>query len=154
MTLEHVPSHIVAPSKKKKDAANGGMESMLSRPSSNRSSKPKPRRQKYAEVKQEMMASNRDPSRDVLQTMLNPYDGFDTERQPVSLGPFPRKVSKAVGQSNMQRRSEMLESDLTSNKPVSKMESEKALKPMMDDKTLNPMRSKQNGNQSLQPSTF
>lgn len=48
-----------------------------------------------------MMASNRDPSRDVLQTMLNPYDGFDTERlperQPVNLGPFPRKVSKAVG---------------------------------------------------------
>ena len=51
VTLEHVPSHIVAPSKKKKDATSGGMESMLSRPSSNRSNKQKPRKQKYLEVK-------------------------------------------------------------------------------------------------------
>ena len=26
-----------------------------------------------------MIALNTDPSRDVLQTMLNPYDGFDVE---------------------------------------------------------------------------
>jgi len=41
-------------------------ESMLSQPSSNRSGKPKIRKQKYAEVKQEMLAQNNDPSRDVL----------------------------------------------------------------------------------------
>lgn len=43
----------------------------------------------------------------------------------------------------------MLESDLTSNKPISQMASEKALKPTMDDRTLNPIRSKPNGNQSM-----
>lgn len=36
---------------------------------------------RYADVKQEMLAMNNDPSRDVLQTLLNPYEGFDdTER--------------------------------------------------------------------------
>ena len=36
---------------------------------------------RYADVKQEMLAMNVDPSRDVLQTLLNPYEGFDdTER--------------------------------------------------------------------------
>lgn len=38
---------------------------------------------RYADVKQEMLAQNNDPSRDVLQTLLNPYEGFDdTERKP------------------------------------------------------------------------
>ena len=27
-----------------------------------------------------MLACNKDPSRDILQTMLNPYDGFDNDR--------------------------------------------------------------------------
>ena len=38
---------------------------------------------KYADVKKEMLQKNQDPSRDVLQTLLNPYEGFeDTERSP------------------------------------------------------------------------
>ena len=56
------------------------VESVMSRPSSKRSPRAKVmRKQKYVEVRQEMMARNTDLSRDVLQTMLNPYEGFDNE---------------------------------------------------------------------------
>ena len=58
---------------------------------------------RYADVKQEMLAMNVDPSRDVLQTLLNPYEGFDdTERQPHpfqvkrSSKPDTRKNSRVV----------------------------------------------------------
>ena len=57
---------------------------------SNKSAKKKKMR-KYADVKQEMLAMNYDPSRDVLQTLLNPYEGLeDTERAP---HPFSIKKS-------------------------------------------------------------
>lgn len=38
----------------------------------------------YREVKREMLAKNMDPSRDVLQAMLNPYAGLEatSERAP------------------------------------------------------------------------
>ena len=56
------------------------VESVMSRPSSQRSTRAKvTRKQKYVEVRKEMMALNTDLSRDVLQTMLNPYEGFDNE---------------------------------------------------------------------------
>ena len=78
INLDGVPSHVVPPRKRATNQGIG-LEPVESRPSSQRSSKMKAIKQKYSEVKEEMRAMNKDLSRHVLQTMLNPYDGFDND---------------------------------------------------------------------------
>ena len=85
--LEPVPSHIVVPRKKKenlerdvpeKSTRHGKRSSTISAvTSSQKNGQKKLKARGYADVKQEMLANNNDPSRDVLQTLLNPYDGFN-----------------------------------------------------------------------------
>lgn len=66
-TIEHVPSHIVPPRKKLAKGDNAKNPSSLS-VTSHRSNKNKQKKQirRYEDVKQEMLALNYDPSRDVL----------------------------------------------------------------------------------------
>ena len=53
------------------------------------SQRKKKRQMNYEELKEEMLASNKDPSRDVLQSLLNPYsalDNYNAESQDTSVG--------------------------------------------------------------------
>ena len=88
-----MPSHIVPPKKKKEEPqAEGRRQSSVSVASASSAVKLKekeksnqqPRKMRpYRDVKREMLARNKDPSRDVLQAMLNPYAGLEaSERSP------------------------------------------------------------------------
>ena len=116
-TIEPVPSHIVPPRKRpnNQDDPNRPNSSKLTHHSRHyeaQTSNPARRRQlvrKYADVKQEMLAMNYDPSRDVLQTLLNPYEGFeDTNRSPHH--PFQTKKSSKQGNVGTRKHSKAKQS--------------------------------------------
>jgi hypothetical protein len=69
-----VPSHIVPPRKKAAKDAPDQQNDLTMSAQSHRSAKYKKKLRKY---QQEMHAMNYDPSRDLLQTLLNPYEGLD-----------------------------------------------------------------------------
>ena len=106
-----MPSHIVPPKKKKEEPpAASRRQSSVSVASASSAVKLKEKEKgnqqqrklrPYRDVKREMLARNKDPSRDVLQTMLNPYAGLEpsNERTP---HPFQiRRPSKTDEESKL-----------------------------------------------------